>query len=134
MKYFPYLHKITAVKSWFGLVNQISYAFPSAEWMQSFRNLLKPITANFHGLTWGNKNTIHEGNQTHGIKIIDKVWLTCLAIDFSKRRHLNISFSFALNQPKENSAFDYSSNGLQLGYFILFPFFNRIAFTIQHPN
>ena len=32
------------VRSWFGLINQVSYAFPSAEVLQPFRHLLCPNT------------------------------------------------------------------------------------------
>ena len=39
---FPTLTDITGMRSWFGLVNQISYAFSMAEKMQPFRDFLKP--------------------------------------------------------------------------------------------
>ena len=41
---FPTPRNITDIRSWFGLVNQVSYAFASAERMLPFRNLLKPGT------------------------------------------------------------------------------------------
>ena len=42
IKEFPTPKNITDVRSWFGLVNQVSYAFASADRMLPFRNLLKP--------------------------------------------------------------------------------------------
>ena len=37
---FPIPHNLTDVRSWFGAINQISYAFASAPIMQPFRHLL----------------------------------------------------------------------------------------------
>ena len=39
---FPRPKNITDVRSWFGLLNQVSYTFSMAERMLPFRNLLKP--------------------------------------------------------------------------------------------
>ena len=41
---FPAPKNITDMRSWFGLINQVSYAFDSAERMLPFRQLLKPNT------------------------------------------------------------------------------------------
>ena len=41
---FPTPQNITDVRSWFGLVNQVSYAFSMADQMLPFRDLLKPST------------------------------------------------------------------------------------------
>ena len=41
---FPTPCNITDIRSWFGLVNQVAYAFASAEKMLPFRSLLKPGT------------------------------------------------------------------------------------------
>ncbi|KAK3877234.1 hypothetical protein Pcinc_018034 [Petrolisthes cinctipes] len=41
---FPTPHNNTDIRSWFGLVNQVSYAFASTGYMQPFRHLLKPGT------------------------------------------------------------------------------------------
>ena len=41
---FPTPRNITDVRSWFGLVNQVFYAFSMAEKMLPFRQLLKPET------------------------------------------------------------------------------------------
>jgi hypothetical protein len=42
---FPTPKDITDVRSWFGLINQVSYAFSMAERMLPFRDFLKPDTA-----------------------------------------------------------------------------------------
>ncbi|CAG2218786.1 unnamed protein product [Mytilus edulis] len=44
---FPTPRNITDVRSWFGLVNQVSYAFSMADKMLPFRQLLKPGTPFF---------------------------------------------------------------------------------------
>ena len=41
---FPRPKNITDVRSWFGLVNQVAYAFSMTEQMHPFRELLKPAT------------------------------------------------------------------------------------------
>ncbi|KAK7489601.1 hypothetical protein BaRGS_00019235 [Batillaria attramentaria] len=41
---FPTPRNITDVRSWFGLINQVSYAFASADRMLPFREALKPGT------------------------------------------------------------------------------------------
>ena len=41
---FPTPKNITNVRSWFGLLNQVAYAFSIAERMLPFRDLLKPAT------------------------------------------------------------------------------------------
>ena len=44
---FPIPKNITDVRSWFGLANQVAYAFSMAERMLPFQDLLKPATP-FH--------------------------------------------------------------------------------------
>ena len=41
---FPTPNNITDVRSWFGLINQVAYAFSMTEKMLPFRQLLKPDT------------------------------------------------------------------------------------------
>ena len=41
---FPRPQNITDVRSWFGVVNQVSYSFSMAPQMLPFRKLLKPST------------------------------------------------------------------------------------------
>ena len=42
---FPVPRNIADIRSWFGLVNQVSYAFSMTERMIPFRRLLKPGAA-----------------------------------------------------------------------------------------
>ena len=42
---FPTPTNITDIRSWFGLINQVSYAFAASSRMQPFRQALKPGTA-----------------------------------------------------------------------------------------
>ena len=85
---FPTPRNITDVRAWFGIVNQVSYAFSMAERMRPFRDLLKPSTP-FH---WDNhldalfresKQVIIDEIQ-EGVKIFDTSRPTCLATDWSK--------------------------------------------------
>ena len=41
---FPVPKSITDIRSWFGLINQVSYTFSMSETMLPFRQLLKPNT------------------------------------------------------------------------------------------
>ena len=85
---FPTPKNITDVRSWFGLLNQVSYAFSMAERMLPFRNLLKPA-APFH---WNDMlDRLFEESKTviateiaNGVKIFDKTKPTCLATDWSR--------------------------------------------------
>ena len=85
---FPTPQSITDVRSWFGLVNQVSYAFSMAETMLPFRELLKPSNT-FH---WDetlqqafDRSKLTIINEIHnGVKIYDKTKPTCLATDWSK--------------------------------------------------
>ncbi len=85
---FPTPQSLTDVRSWFGLVNQVSYAFSMTDTMLPFRELLKPSNK-FH---WddslqqafeASKLTIINEIQ-HGVTIFDKTKPTCLATDWSK--------------------------------------------------
>ena len=85
---FPTPTNITDVRSWFGLTNQVSYAFAAAERMLPFRNLLKPGTpfewnSQLDLLFNDTKSLIIEEIQK-GIEIFDKKRHTCLATDWSK--------------------------------------------------
>ena len=85
---FPIPQSLTDVRSWFGLVNQVSYAFSMADTMLPFRELLKPSNK-FH---WDDtlqqafeKSKLTIINEIHnGVKIFDKTKPTCLATDWSK--------------------------------------------------
>ena len=88
IKGFPKPQNITDIRSWFGLVNQVSYAFASAERMQPFRNLLKPNSK----FSWTDAmDRLFEETKSliayeikRGVEIFDKARPTCLATDFSK--------------------------------------------------
>ena len=85
---FPRPQTITDVRSWFGLINQVSYAFAAAEFMLPFRNLLKPgqtFQWNEHldQVFKDTKSVIIEEIR-RGIEIFDKKRPTCLATDWSK--------------------------------------------------
>ena len=88
IKDFPTPQNITDVRSWFGLINQVSYAFASAERMLPFRQLLKPGTP----FLWNDQlNRMFEDskgfiiNEIHkGVEIFDKTKTTCLATDWSR--------------------------------------------------
>ena len=85
---FPKPLNITDIRSWFGLVNQVAYAFAAAPCMLPFRNLLKPGTP----FQWSDeldsafdksKAEIVKEIKT-GVEIYDKRRPTCLATDWSK--------------------------------------------------
>ena len=85
---FPTPQNLTDVRSWFGLVNQVSYAFSMTDVMLPFRELLKPSNK-FH---WDDtlqqafqKSKLTIIDEIHnGVKIFDKTKPTCLATDWSK--------------------------------------------------
>ena len=85
---FPRPQNITDARSWFGLVNQVSYAFSMADHMLPFRQLLKP-GGNFEWTTVlddafkASKEAIVREIE-HGVRIFDKTKPTCLATDWSK--------------------------------------------------
>ena len=85
---FPTPKNVTDIRSWFGLVNQVSYAFASAQRMQPFRDLLKPgnmFEWNDHMDSLFNESKakiIQEIRE--GVEIYDKTRPTCLATDWSK--------------------------------------------------
>ena len=79
---------ITDMRSWFGLVNQVSYAFASAEHMLPFREALKPGST----FIWTDElNQLYEESKAiivseieNGVRIFDKSNPTCLATDWCK--------------------------------------------------
>ena len=85
---FPTPCNISDIRSWFGSVNQVSYAFSMASHMLPFRELLKP-QSDFH---WNDEldrvfqlsksNIIREIES--GVRIFDKSRPTCLSTDWSK--------------------------------------------------
>ena len=85
---FPKPKNITDVRSWFGLINQVSYAFSMTEKMLPFRQLLKPSTPfywddHLDSLFQDSKLVILS-EIAEGVRIFDKTRPTCLATDWSK--------------------------------------------------
>ena len=85
---FPTPTGITDIRAWFGLVNQVAYAFSLTAAMLPFRALLKPTTP-FHWTTelddafTASKLEIVDRIK-EGVAIFDKGRPTCLATDWSK--------------------------------------------------
>ena len=85
---FPTPKTITDVRSWFGLLNQVAYAFSMAEKMLPLRKLLKPE----HPFQWTDElNQLFENSKEHitreienGVRIFDRSRPTCLATDWSR--------------------------------------------------
>ena len=85
---FPTPKDLTGIRSWFGLVEQCSYAFSKTNVMEPFRHLLKSKDK----FNWSqelqeafDKSKVVIIDQIHqGIKTFDPKKVTCLASDFSK--------------------------------------------------
>ena len=85
---FPTPTSITDIRAWFGLVNQVSYAFAMTSAMLPFRALLKPSTP----FVWSDElaeafaaSKLHICERIRvGVEIFDKDRPTCLATDWSK--------------------------------------------------
>ena len=85
---FPTPTSLTDIRSWFGLVNQVSYAFSMTEQMQPFRALLKSgskfeWTDELERTFQASKLAIVQEIE-NGVRIFDKTKPTCLATDWSK--------------------------------------------------
>ena len=84
---FPTPKNISDIRSWFGLVNQVSYAFSMAPTMLPFRQLLKPAKS----FSWDDSlnEAFKESKEVivreiqKGVRIFDKSKPTCLATDWS---------------------------------------------------
>ena len=85
---FPTPKNITDVRAWFGVVNQVSYAFSMTSYMSPFRDLLKPSTPFY----WNQEmDAIFEKSKVkivneiiEGVRIFDVNKPTLLATDWSK--------------------------------------------------
>ena len=85
---FPIPKNITDIRSWFGLINHVSYAFSMASRMLPFRELLKPKSVFY----WDDHmQELFEESKVQiiqkieqGVRIFDKSKPTCLATDWSK--------------------------------------------------
>ena len=85
---FPTPKNITDVRSWFGLINQVSYAFSMTDRMQPFRQLLKtgiPFRWDDHlDDLFQESKAVIVSEIENGVRIFDKSKPTCLATDWSK--------------------------------------------------
>ena len=98
---------ITDIRSWFGHVNQVSYAFSMANRMLPFRRLLKPGTP----FTWNTElQSIFEESKRvivseieEGVKIYDKTKPTCLATDWFEVGHWFLVVPEALRLPEHKA-------------------------------
>ena len=87
---FPTPQNITDIRSWFGLINQLSYAFVQTDMMTPFRELLSQKHSKFY---WDdNLNTIFEESKKQivdlikkGVKTFEKDRVTCISTDYSKK-------------------------------------------------
>lgn len=85
---FPRPESTTDIRSWFGLVNQVSYAFSMTAPMLPFREFLKPGTP----FRWDDQlselleksKSVIVAEIEEGVRIFDKEKPTCLATDWSK--------------------------------------------------
>ena len=85
---FPTPKNRTDIRSWFGLVNQVSYAFSMTKRMEPFRKYLKPRLP----FIWDEEmdSIFEESKQViiseieKGVRIFDPRKSTCLATDWSK--------------------------------------------------
>ena len=90
IKNFPRPKDITGARSWFGLVNQIAWAYSNAEAMQPFRDLVRKKTTFYWDETLENlfeesKKVLIE-QSTEGVRTFDTTKNTCLQTDWSKTR------------------------------------------------
>ena len=85
---FPRPRDITGIRSWYGLINQVNFAFSKSDIMLPFRELLKPST----DFKWTDelqeafeksKEEIIKAVED-GVKTFDMSKITCLATDWSK--------------------------------------------------
>ena len=76
------------MRSWFGLINQVSYAYTITDHMLPFHQLLKPGTP-FHwndtlNQLFKESKAVIASEIKKGVRIFDKSKPTCLATDWSK--------------------------------------------------
>ena len=85
---FPTPTNVTDVRSWFGLVNQVSYAFSMTEKMLPFRELLKPsvpfVWTDALQRAFDKSKAVIASEIEEGVRIFDPSKPTCLATDWSK--------------------------------------------------
>ena len=110
IKDFPRPKDITGVRSWFGLIQQVAYAFSHSEILLPFRDLLKPSTE----FIWNQdlQNSFEQSKTQiiqaveDGVRIYDPRKDTALCTDWSKT-----GIGFVLMQ-KECDCKDWMDNGV----------------------
>ena len=79
---------LTDVRSWFGHINQVAYAFSMTDIMLPFRDLLKPSVpfewTDALQRAFDSSKLAIVAEIEHGVTIYDKTKPTCLATDWSK--------------------------------------------------
>ena len=87
---FPTPRNLTDVRSWFGLVNQVSYALSLTAAMAPFRSLLRPsqpfLWTEAHDTAFTTSKNAIATEIKKGVEIFDPEKPTCLATDWSKTR------------------------------------------------
>ena len=82
---FPTPTSLTDVRSWFGLINQVAYAFSMTDIMLPFRDLLKPSVpfewTDALQRAFSSSKLAIVAEIEHGVTIYDKTKPTCLATD-----------------------------------------------------
>ena len=77
-----------SLRSWFGLINQVTYTFSMSDIMLPFRSLLKPSTTfewtDALQQAFDRSKLVIIAEIEHGVTIFDKEKPTCLATDWSK--------------------------------------------------
>ena len=88
IKNFPKPKDITGARSWFGLVNQIAWAYSNTAAMQPFRELVRPKSTFFWDDTldrlFEESKEILIQQSIEGIRTFDTSRLTCLQTDWSR--------------------------------------------------
>ena len=87
---FPTPMTVTDIRAWFGLVNQVAYAFNQSKAMAPFRDLLKTKNQKFY---WDETlDRVFEESKAkivelikEGVKTFDRDRVTCVSTDFSKK-------------------------------------------------
>ena len=87
---FPTPTSLTDVRSWFGLINQVAYAFKQARVMEPFRELLSTKNSKFFWDTTLDAIFVESKAKIvelikDGVKTFEKHRVTCISTDFSKK-------------------------------------------------
>ena len=88
IKDFPTPMNVTDIRSWFGLVNQVAYAFAVTDRIRSFRDLLgpdQPFAWTEHlDYLFSKSKTVIIDQIKQGVEIFDQTRPTCIATDWAQ--------------------------------------------------